>query len=90
MATIDHDFLWELCFLELFLYLLNAVCMIVGLASSASENGVSPGVAFGLYDGSVSLFINPEKVVGGGGRLHGVDGYGDAAIGAVFIPDGHG
>lgn len=63
---------------------------IVGATGTAAQDDVAIGVALGCDGVGLSGVIDPEKSLFLAGSFDGVDGDGEAAVGAVFKAEGHG
>ena len=67
----------------------NRFAVVVAALLTAPQHQVAIGVACGGYDRGHTLLVDAQEVMGPGRRLHGVDGRGHAAVGAVFEADRH-
>ncbi len=90
VRTVDHDgagdtFARDGCF-----GFGDMLIFVVGFSASASQHDMAVGVAHGSDDGRLPVGVDADKMMGGAGRRHRVDGDLEAAFRAVFESDRHG
>ena len=83
VAAVHHQTRVEPGLRQLLARRLNLLGVVVGAAPAAAQHQVGVRVAGGFQQRRVALVIDAQMGVRVGGRLHGVPGHRDAAVGAV-------
>ncbi|MNZ48630.1 hypothetical protein D3C78_663780 [compost metagenome] len=90
MAAVDHDVGLDLGLGQVLLAEGDADRVVVRLAVAAAQYHVAVRVALGGDDRHAAFLVDAEEAVRLGHRLQGVDGNGQAAVGAVLEADRRG
>ena len=87
MRAVDHQRGRQLGGFEVLAGSFHVGGVVVGRLA-ATQDQVAVGVALGLDDGDLAVLVHAQEVVRARGRLDGVGGDADVAVGAVLEADG--